>query len=511
MKIVIVDDDLKIRDDLAERITALSPEYEVAGLASDGSEGMDMILREQPDLVITAIGLPKMDGLGMLTALRSRKQNFRAIVVTGHTEFDYIQRAVCLGIENYILKPVNPDDLTETLDRIYREFTQDEETDKALSRFLTLEQIIRSLILAELPVDDDLKVLLKDQYRMNADEPLGLIGIWLGSHFEEERERVVQIVESYSGKAPDYGHVTIPSYNYRAILVVAYNVNDPEKLYRRSVKTITSVIRRNLKHVPVLTWAVCDAINDLPEEFEKSIEARKWNLCLPECTLIKVDETDSYDTVRITFPLQKEEDLREVVAERNLSVYHRMIKGLESECMNATHDPDEIREISVRFCLAILAEAQAIGRVYPHISRQEVVGRLDKAITWEDIEEVFEKVYNSVTTDNDTGGDFSPLIRRALNLIEESYAQGLTLEELARKLGVSQEYLSAQFRKETGSTFKETVRRCQITRVKELLLQSDLRLNQIADLAGYSDPKYMSKVFKEEVGMLPSEFRSLNR
>ena len=101
----------------------------------------------------------------------------------------------------------------------------------------------------------------------------------------------------------------------------------------------------------------------------------------------------------------------------------------------------------------------------------------------------------------------SQMVQKAKELIWKYYSEGITLEEIARKLFVSEEYLSTQFKKETGSSFTETVRRCKIEKVKQLLLDTPLKLNQIAELAGYSDPKYMSKVFKEEVGMLPSEFR----
>ena len=67
--------------------------------------------------------------------------------------------------------------------------------------------------------------------------------------------------------------------------------------------------------------------------------------------------------------------------------------------------------------------------------------------------------------------------------------------------------MSTQFKKETGVGFAETVRRYRIEKIKELLLGTKLKLNQISELVGYSDPKYMSKVFKEEIGMLPSEYR----
>ena len=86
----------------------------------------------------------------------------------------------------------------------------------------------------------------------------------------------------------------------------------------------------------------------------------------------------------------------------------------------------------------------------------------------------------------------------------------LTLEELAERLCVTDEYLSTLIKKETGMSFTETVRKMRIERIKELLLHSSLKLNQIAEMVGYSDPKYMSKVFKEEVGMLPAQFRKQN-
>ena len=85
--------------------------------------------------------------------------------------------------------------------------------------------------------------------------------------------------------------------------------------------------------------------------------------------------------------------------------------------------------------------------------------------------------------------------------------QYYALEEMADKLFVSEEYLSSQFKKEIGVGFKEMVRTLQIERIKELLTNTKLKLNQIAELAGYSDAKYMSRVFKDEVGVLPSEFR----
>ena len=99
------------------------------------------------------------------------------------------------------------------------------------------------------------------------------------------------------------------------------------------------------------------------------------------------------------------------------------------------------------------------------------------------------------------------LHNRSVEMAKKYYSEGITLEETASRLYVSEEYLSTQFKKETQSSFTETVRKFRIEKIKDLLLNSKLKLNQIAELTGYSDPKYMSRVFKEEVGMLPTEFR----
>lgn len=144
---------------------------------------------------------------------------------------------------------------------------------------------------------------------------------------------------------------------------------------------------------------------------------------------------------------------------------------------------------------------------------QHILHNISVAVTWAEIKESMEILFSVVkrgladADEQAADGEVSEMVRKAQKLIEKYYDQGVTLEEIAGKLFVSGEYLSAQFRKETGVTFTGTVRRYRIAKVKKLLLETQLKLSQIADLAGYSDPKYMSRVFKEETGMLPSEYR----
>lgn len=135
------------------------------------------------------------------------------------------------------------------------------------------------------------------------------------------------------------------------------------------------------------------------------------------------------------------------------------------------------------------------------------------AVSWSGIREAMEKftgVLEFQAFEDENDSSLSPLIKKAVQMVRKYYDQGITLEEMAERLFVSEEYLSVQFKKETGKGFTETVRSLRIERIKGLLLSTRLKLNQIAELTGYTDPKYMSRVFKEEVGMLPTEFRKLS-
>ena len=128
------------------------------------------------------------------------------------------------------------------------------------------------------------------------------------------------------------------------------------------------------------------------------------------------------------------------------------------------------------------------------------------AISWKQIEKAIQGLERMISYEHKFE-QYSTLIQKAMEIIRKEYDSGITLEEAANQLYVSEEYLSSQFKKETGYNFTETVRKYRIEKMKELLRTTKYKMNQIAGLVGYSDPKYMSKVFKEEEGILPTEYR----
>ena len=186
--------------------------------------------------------------------------------------------------------------------------------------------------------------------------------------------------------------------------------------------------------------------------------------------------------------------------------YYRLYDFFRAEPYN----PREIKECLMRFDMSMLGAYKTQYEVESELRVQYSMQLIAEAVSWGQIRAAMEEFFNVMNFDafeEEGDAELSALVRKAVQLVRKYYDQGIRLEEIAAQLYVSEEYLSAQFKKETGMGFAETVRTLRIERIKGLLAGTRLKLNQIAELTGYTDPKYMSRVFKEEVGMLPTEFR----
>lgn len=205
-----------------------------------------------------------------------------------------------------------------------------------------------------------------------------------------------------------------------------------------------------------------------------------------------------------------EKEAKEALLNKDAKRLKKIFSRYWDYCRELPCTPQEAKEGCIRIALVLIQMAAETGAVQAQRKGQTFLQRISRANGWTDVEEKVDTFFEYLTSKDETENDMSLLIQKALENIREYYDQGITLEEIAEKLHVTEEYLSTQFRKETGRTFTETIRGYRIERVKELLTATNWKLTKIAELVGYTDPKYMSRVFKEETGMLPLEYRKKN-
>lgn len=503
MKIVIVEDEAPIRNGLAKMLPKLHRDYEVVGTASDGVEGLRVIEETRPDLVILDIQMPEMDGLTMLSEMRKQGIACKAVVLTAYSDFSYAKQAIELGIENYLLKPLKIPELTKTLEIVQESI----EMEQGREKLFTLERMVRSSILAELPIDEDLNQITKERFGLDIHERLVLFGIGLGEEYGSYSAEAVRILKECQAHTADYKGCIIESVKNSMVLAVMFQIEDAKQLQKRFANSVAPSVVAGLGISPVLVWTECEGLEQAPEAFARLLSQREWCLNFPSGTLVSQERIEALAITPLKYPIDLESQLRSSIINRNQKEFEQSIRQFFRTCMDQPHHPDEIRDACMRYCMSIVNLAKQTGNMKETVSAQALFQSINQAYTWKRIGGIVDGLYNSVTAAPKEDAEVSLMVKRARQLIEEYYNQGLTLEETAQKLCVSEEYLSTQFKKETGASFTETVRKYRIEKVKELLLHSSLKLNQIADMVGYADPKYMSKVFKEEVGILPAEFR----
>lgn len=508
MKIVVVEDEAPIRNGLKGILPRLNPDYEVVGTAVDGEEGLKVIGELRPDLVILDIRMPKLDGLSMLGQLREQGSTCRAVVLTAYSDFSYAKQAIELGIDNYLLKPIKIPELEKTLEIVQESINMEQGQEK----MLTLERIVRGAVLSELPIDDELNQITKERYGLDVHEKVALFAVWPEEEFKTVSGDIVRLLETCASHSDRYRCCVVESEWYGLVLAMLYQIEEPEALQEYFSSSVVPMIANGVKAVPlVFSWAECSGLTEAPEALALVLSEREWNLDFPEHTLISQQRIDALQTVPLKYPIDLESQIRGAVANRDQAGFERCNRQFFHVCMDEPHHPEDIREACMRYCLSVINIAKNAGGIKEAFSAQAVFQRITQAFTWSKIEAVVDELYRNITAVQETDQDVSLLVRRTRQMIEEYYNQGITLEETAQKLCVSEEYLSSQFKKETGASFTETVRKYRIEKAKELLLYTNLKINQIADMVGYADPKYMSRVFREEVGVLPAEYRKDNK
>lgn len=505
MRIVIVEDEAPIREGIAKILHKISPDYELAGTAADGREGYDLICQTAPDLIIIDIEMPKMNGLEMLERLRREGYQCKALILSAYSDFNYAKQAIELDIENYLLKPIKIPELKKALQQVEDALAKEQSREKAFS----IEGIFLSCLNGQLKPDEQFNQMTRERFGFALEEPAEVLAVWLGEGYEAQKKLARELLEDVGAHTVRFASYVIEADAWKMLIMILYRLPEGTSQYSYFQKSVSPMLCSQLKSPIVLLWRHVDHLLDLSTVMSEMQQDREWNLLLGKGFLIRRRDVENIKTVPLKHPTELEDKACQAVKRLDKEGVAACFKALFQYYQETAHTPGDIKESLIRFTWATVNAYKESNEIEADLQIQGILQEISEAVSWNQIDISIHKLFELINEGHKQEEvlPVSVLVQKAQQMIRKYYDQGITLDEIANKLFVSEEYLSAQFKKETGTTFSETIRKYRIEKVKELLLDTHLKLNQIAELAGYSDPKYMSRVFKEEVGMLPSEFR----
>lgn len=513
MRIIVIEDNELYKNELLQCLEQEESDIEIVGSASNGAEGLaltEKLIRDNltPDVIFTDVRMPEVDGFEMIEALQRRGISCKIVVTSSCPEFLYAKRAMELGAVDFLVKPLKVYEVRNVLGRLRREL----ESEKKWKHILNLEYIFLNAMAGKIKDDQQIGDLIKEGYGIAPEEQIGVLGIGMSSNYEKYKEQVLQMLKELEifNQQQDFCAYTIEMYGRQSFVVLFYHMGNEHETYQYLEQTIVPMICNTVRGRVICTWAVSNGFGNMYEAVRELDHAAEWNLILKKGTLICKEKIQKIALYPYKYPVNLEKEAKEALLNKDAKRLKKIFFRYWDYCRELPCTPQEAKEGCIRIALVLIQMAAETGAVQAQKKGQTFLQRISRANGWTDVEEKVDTFFEYLTSKDEAENDMSLLIQKALENIREYYDQGITLEEIAEKLHVTEEYLSTQFRKETGRTFTETIRGYRIERIKELLTATNWKLTKIAELAGYTDPKYMSRVFKEETGMLPLEYRKKN-
>ncbi len=375
-----------------------------------------------------------------------------------------------------------------------------------LYRNYNLERVCKDAIYEQLEMTPELEEYLMREYEFSIDCQFGMLGMWLGKTYKEDYERVREGLASFQIEGLDMRRQVVCLPIQKLVLVIFFPMPDRRQYmyFQRKVQNEWSLFAPESS---VFVAERCTGLAGMSDTLRVIMAQLEWNLVVGSRVLINAERIRSMHVTPLKYPKELDGEVEKALLQKNAHEFETCFKKLWETCRKEVHTPEAIKSICLRYGMMIAHVARIQGVAHTDIEVQRMVKIIVNAVYWRDIWDGLIKFAAAMMKSDDKEKAQSLLVIKARSLMKQYYSSGITLEEVADKLHISDEYLSTLFKKETGVTFSETIRGYRIERVKELLKTSRLKINEIAGLAGYSDAKYMSRVFKEEVGMSPNEYR----
>ncbi len=467
------------------------------GEARNGKEGLEMILNVSPDLVITDVKMPVMDGLEMLGELYEKDVHVHSIILSGYSEFEYAQKAIGFGVDDYLLKPLAPEDILGALEKIQGKLAEE------LKNKSSNSQRILWRWLQGAAQDEELEAERAELLTDPGKAYVLLAGYGWDTLFEE-RKKMLEAVRGSRVKRrfPDM-HCALFEETRELVCLLPL-----EAFAAFTEEMAWSIERGGEKWVwaqsPVEDWLRLD------KTMEKLRTLYLYGERYPG-RIVSGKETQAFAEEPFSYPEELERRIRTAVykedgesAERYLQEFHAYLEKKE-------YAPPQIREAYLRLTHRLMGFLEDVERsVYEKLEPMQYTDKMNRACTRREMRRILDGILHAMQGAAAQKEDISNYaIKKAISYIRMHYAENISLEEIADMLDLTPEYLSALFNREVGVNFTAFLRDFRLSHAKRLLKGTDKKVYEIAQEVGYSDSKYFNRVFKENVGVSPREFRQM--
>jgi two-component system response regulator YesN len=527
--VILVDDEEEVRQAIINKLDWEAIGFQVIGAADNGEDALELAERLRPDVVMTDIKMPFMDGLTLSNKLKQISKDIKIIVFSGFDEFEYAKEAIKLEVEEYILKPINAAELKAVFARIK------EKLDDEINRKRDIDQL-RIHYLESLPVMKEQFFIgllegrlskqrideLMNSYELNLNYPYYMTGI---VHIDKTFEKIKgdfietagfitvslkQIVdENLSSCCEFYSCIYLESVVVIALLKDPKQSNDVVHTMDQICKSAFRILENNTS---AGIGFICSDVMDLSRSYQSAKNAIDYRILFDPNQAIYIQDVETQvNDENIWDSSYMENILREI----KLGEVEHLEKAIQEliRYIKKTSISYQLFQISL---MEMITEIYKLGRTY-QIDMDKVFGAdfnfNDKIYQFESSEalkqwllDICMKVRGSIRRERIDSAKL--LIEKAVEYISGHYQNSeLSVDTLCSYLNVSATYFSTLFKREMGMSFVNYLTKVRLDKALQLLNTTDEKTYNISTMVGYMEPNYFSYVFKKQYGVSPSNYR----
>lgn len=538
LKLLIADDEVFVRFGIKSTIDWRSLGFDIVGDAEDGLKALEMARSERPDVVLTDIMMPKMNGLELIKALKSEMPQTKIVVLSCYKDYEYVREAMQLwGAVDYLFKlTMHPDELAAVMTKVrgiieeekakQRETSElrthlNENMSDARSRLLndvldrsvtgesTLESRFRKLRLPFVPgafavfcmVIDDFDKVVKQRNKFG---DVNLLIFTICNVVEETLQNDGRSCVVFYRKDGEFG-----------ILAQVDGVGDPfrEDLERSLQGQLLPTFRKYLNlTVSFGIGAAAERLSDIPDAYRAAASAVEYRIyesggdvfrAAPEGPVAGKPYFDAKAEQKLRSLLESESPEEAKAFVFTLLDAIRTERRLRPALVYA-----ELKELMGTFSSVLRQYNGSLSELHDAEGQLpwESLSRLPTLLRIREWFEPFLDRYSAYLGEL-RGRRYGREIAKAVQYIHERYRESVRLKDVANHVHISDTYLSSMFKKETGEYFTDYLNAYRIGKAKELLRSGGHTVNEVSELVGYASLSYFSRVFKQLEGISPAEFK----
>ncbi|MBT2662844.1 response regulator [Bacillus sp. ISL-45] len=500
-KVLIADDEKNIRLGIQAMIKREFPAFETF-IASDGQEALEGILENKPDIVITDIKMPRMDGIQLIRELQQQEEIKTSIVIlSGYDDFTYAKEAIKHKVKDYLLKPVNRTELFKTLNTIIEELENSQKmTYQHMDdyRASQLNYILLNPNIQQEVVEDLYKKMKIESYPDGYY--VGIIQVDGDIDGEDFLNKINQLLYSSSDSIPFLdkdGRVTIISADFEKFSILK------EQLGRDRHSIFTIGISEKSKD-----------IREFKKTYGQAATAIKYHFLYPRRQIILYENVkekpevaslpaDLINKISNMLGTDREKEIKDNLRQiMDFDVIaHSSIDYLEN--LN-----EEINEAIFKSFFKRLGEESLVTF--------ELLNKIDNIYNFDNFHEYFHALEDLLMRIHEYNKQVKAVyseqkyMDRAIAYIRENYHKDLNLAVVANYISLNYSYFSHMFKEYIGQNFVDYLKMVRVESAKRLLKETDFKILEISEMVGYKNPKQFARVFREVEGISPKEYREMN-